>query len=152
MEYRTTIPFDGDCTKAIDIARSVFINNNFKIESLSRSEIVARGSGMQSTKQNPLVGATLVRITVKPSLIDLSAELGGVRWMRNFLFIFPPSLALTISIVFLILPMPAFVVFVPWLAVSPWLIISPLLAKWIKSRTISALDTMLHNMKTEPIG
>ena len=104
MEYRKTIPFaggdTGDRKKAIETARFVFANNNFKIESLSGSVIIVRGPGMQGTKQNPLVRASMVRIRVEPSFLELFAELGGVRRMRNFLFLFPPSLALLLSIVF----------------------------------------------------
>jgi len=146
MEYIKTMPFEGDGESAIKIARSIFANNNFIIESLSNLEIVAKGPGMQSTKQNPLLGASRVRIAIESSFITLSAELGGVKWMRNFLFVFPPSLALLLSITFFILPIASFAAFIPWLAVLPWVFLSPLVARWIKKRTLSALDTMLHNM------
>ncbi|RJX26543.1 MAG: hypothetical protein C4531_15545 [Desulfurivibrio sp.] len=147
MEYRKTLPFDGDRQRAVDLARSVFINNNFKIESADQAEVLVRGPGMQGTRQNPLVGASRVRLRVEAASIELSAELGGVRRIRNFLLLFPPALASLLSLVFLILPMQPFAAAIPWLAVSPWLFLSPLMARWIRSRTIAALDTLLHNMK-----
>lgn len=148
MDYRKTIVFAGKCPGVIETARSVFVNNNFKIESLSDTEIIAEGPGMYGTKQNPLVGATRVHIIVKPGRIDLLAELGGVRRLRNFVFFFPPALALVLSITFLFLPMAPSAALIPWLAVSPWLFLSPFVARLIKNRAISALDTLLHNMKT----
>ena len=132
---------------AVESARSVLANNNFRIESLGHTEIIASGPGMQGTKQNPLLGATRIRISMRSSALDLYAELGGVKNMKRFLYFFPPALALLLSLSFLVSSMPLFAVFIPWLAVSPWLIISPMMTRWITNRTIAALDNLLYNMK-----
>lgn len=147
MEYQKKIAFSGDSAEALVAARMVLMNHNFRIESTRKSELSAAGPGMQSTKQNPLTGATRVRLLAEDSSLLLSAELGGLRWMRNFLYLFPPSLALVLSLFFLLPPMPDSAVFLPWLVLSPWLVISPLIVKWIRRRTITALDNLLHNAK-----
>ena len=147
IQYRQTVPYSGDGKKCLETARAVLANNNFKIEFLSASELLASGPGMYATKQNPLLGATRVRIVIGESAIELAAELGGVRRMRNFLLVFPPALALLLSGVFLLVSLPPPAVAISWLAVLPWAALSPLMIRMIRSRTEQALRTLLHNMR-----
>ncbi len=146
MDYHQTLPFRGDPARAIETARITLATHSFRIESRTDTELSARGPGMYSSRQNPLVGVSRLAVSVRSGEIHLEAELGGSRFMTRFLYLFPFGIALIISTVFLIVPMPRFALAIPWLAVSPWFILSPLMAGWIRKRTLAAIDTLLHNM------
>lgn len=149
MDYKATVPFTGSVRAAMDVARSQFITNGFRIESNSDRQIVATGPGMHNSRQNPIVGISRAAVTVSNNTIEIDAELGGVRFMRNFLYVFPPALGALLAIVFACIPdFPREKAFLPFLVVLPWLVISPVMAKWLNKRTIMAVDTIAHNMAT----
>ena len=146
MQYETSVPFTGPANIAIEAARLQLMANGFKLDQLTETELIATGKGMYSTKQNPIVGVSHIRITVSSDSIEIIAELGGVKSMQWFLYIFPPALVL-LSIIF------KFIRSSTWhgprtalLAVLPWVVVSPLMARWIKNRTTRAVDTLAHNM------
>jgi hypothetical protein len=148
MNYKSSIPFTGDAGVALDVAKSVFINNGYTVEFPSDTEIVARGPGMTNTRQNPLLGVTQVRISVESFSIYLSSDLGGVRQMGRFILFFPLLLALLLMGIFAILKMPSSSLLIAGVSISPWVIIGPLLSRWIQNRTVAAVDTLLNNMKS----
>lgn len=154
MEYRTSRPFSGNVSAALEVARSVFISNGFKVDMPNNTELVATGSGMTSSRQNPLLGVTSVKVTIGPASINLSATLGGVRWMRNFLFLFPLGLGVFLIILFALLSLPWIAFLSVLFAIMPWLILAPLFTGWIRRRTLRALDTLLYNMESagQPIS
>lgn len=147
MRYERSLPFDGDPRQALQVATGVLASNSFALELRGQTALVANGPGLHGTRQNPILGVTRAEIRVEAGTIRIAAELGGVRSMRNFLFIFPPALAIlllgTLSAAGL-----------PWhsvglavlLALAPWLVLAPALTGWVKRRTTHALDTLLHNM------
>jgi hypothetical protein len=147
MEYKKTTEFNGSGADALDAARSVFINNNFRIQTMDGGGIVAIGPGLNSTRQNPLLGATVVKITAGTSSLALEASLGGIARMRTFLYAFPPVLGIVLSAVFLVIPgMPLYAAAIPWLAISPWAVLAPVMVGRIKKSTVTALDTLLANI------
>ena len=147
MEHRLSIPLRGSPEAAIEAARVQFMANGFRIDQAGDGEIDVTGPGMHNTQQNPIVGVSNAKITVSSSHIDIRAELGGVQFMQRFVYIFPPALCAFLAITFAFVPgspkHSALMAFGPAL---PWLLISPIMAKWIKNRTIKALDTLGHNM------
>ena len=69
--------------------------------------------------------------------------------MQWFLYLFPPALGGLLALTFALIPhFPRQASLAPFLAVSPWLIISPLMGRWIRKRTIRAIDTLAHNLTT----
>ncbi|UCF16460.1 MAG: hypothetical protein JSW59_03185 [Phycisphaerales bacterium] len=151
LQYEASVPFSGDLTPAFSAARNVLGSNGFKIERLSNKELVFTGPGMQSNRQNPILGVTRGHLRITEKSIDFSGELGGVEFMRKFLYFFPPGLAIFLMIIFGILghvkpEMPNTFLWVVPLTVSPWIVLSPLIAKSIKKKTHAAVDTLLHNI------
>lgn len=147
MDYTSSVPFKGSVSSAIEAARLHFMANGFRLDQPSETELIATGRGMYSTKQNPITGVSHARISVSPDSIEIVAELGGVKFMRKFLYIFPPALAGCLALIFAFIPdVPGYAPFMAILPVLPWVILSPLMAGWIKNRTIRALDTLAHNM------
>ena len=146
MDYHKTAPFAGDKEKALEMAKTVFMNNNFRLEQSGAGKITARGTSFYDNQKNPLRGVSYVEVRAEAGQIQLSAELGGIRRLRNFMLIFPFGLALTLSILFFFLDMPGPAAGVPWFAVAPWLILAPLFSVFFRRRTIGALDNLLHNI------
>ena len=147
MEYKISLPFTGSSSAAIGIARAQFITNGFKVDQPNDAELAVLGPGMHSTNQNPILGVSRAKITVSSGSINFYAELGGVTFMQRFVYIFPPALVIFMAIVFACVPtFPRHTPFLTFVLILPWLIISPLMARWIKNRTIAAVDTLVHNM------
>ncbi len=148
MFYETSIPYSKDPQDALLLARSVLTQTGFRIESLDNRCLEAHGPGLQSTHQNPLRGASRVRILIYDETIHLSAELGGVVWMRNFLYLFPPALGCILMLVFALTGLPLLTCGGALVgALSPWLVLSPLMARGIRRSAVEALDTLLQNMR-----
>jgi len=147
MNYTASIAFDGKCDDALELARIVLATNGLKVNVKGSSELLAQGPGLFNTRDNPLLGATAVTIRIAEGRIDLAAELGGVKRMRTFLFVFPPALGLVLVVLFLTLGMEwRHVLLTVAVAICPWIILSPVLARWVSSRTLRAIDTLLYNM------
>lgn len=147
MEYKTSAQFAGPADRAIERARLCLMTNGFKLYQPSDTQLVATGPGMHSTNQDPILGATRITVTVSSDLVDIEAELGGVRFMQLFVFLFPPALVAVMSFGFMFaqitprqFPLVGLGLFVMWA------IMSPLMARAIKNRTTEALDTLVHNM------
>jgi hypothetical protein len=147
MNYTASVAFDGRGDDALELARTVLATNGFEVNARGLSQLSAKGPGMFSTMDNPLLGATAVTIRIAEGRIDLAAELGGVRRMRTFLYVFPPALGLVLIVLFLTLGMEwRPVLLTVAVAICPWIVLSPVLARWVSSRTLRAIDTLLHNM------
>ena len=147
MEYKTSVPYKGPSRIAMETARTHFIANGFRLDQPSETELIAKGQGLYSTKQNPIAGVSRVRIVVSSGSVDIHADLGGVRFLQKFLYLFPLALAGLLALVFALIPsFPKHSPLVVFLPILPWVALSPLMAGWVKKRTIRALDTLAHNM------
>ena len=147
MDYKTTVSFTGSSSAAMEAARSQFMANGFKIDQYSDEQLEVTGPGMYNNQQNPIVGVSHAKITISSSTIEICAELGGVKFMQMFLYIFPPALGIFLALVFACIPsFPRRASLTAILPVLPWVVISPLMARWLKNRTTKAVDTLVHNM------
>lgn len=148
MNYEQSIEFQGDPIRAFAAASNILMPNNFKLVDKTLGHVAFEGGGMQASWQNPLVGATRIRIEAKGERLILSAYLGGIRFMAWFLLLFPFVLALLLSGIFAAVGLAPFreMALIAFLSVSPWIVLSPLLILWLKRRTECALDTLLSNL------
>ena len=158
----TTTPTED----VLQAALLTLTNNGFAIVKREGNFVDLAGPGLNSTRQNPLLGASRVRLELHGHELSLDAELGGVETMRRFLMRFPFILGLGLGLVFGIVGGVAFgrqfgVGFgVPWaqgltwmlfaiggamLPVFPWLFLSPMMSKTVRTRTQSALTTLVTN-------
>ena len=164
-EYSKTVPFTGDKAKALDVARTTFMSQDFQIIASSDDELRVAGQGLNGTKENPLKGVSEASIIIRGSAIEMKANLGGTAKLSKFLRIFPLGMMLLFllagGIVFGIIALAegltlpelrqywwvGLIAFLaPVLALSPWLFLSPMMIRWIEKRTIQAVDTLLNNM------
>jgi hypothetical protein len=148
MNYERSIEFHGDPVRAFAAASNILMPNNFNLVDKTLGHAAFEGGGMQASWQNPLVGATRIRIEAKGERLILSAYLGGIRFMAWFLFLFPFALALLLSGIFAAMEVSPFrqMALIAFLSVSPWMVLSPLMSLWLKRRTERALDTLLSNL------
>jgi len=161
-EYEVTAKGSQTDERILANAITTLMHHGFRLERRTDNEAELTGPGLTSTKQDPLLGASRVRLQSRDCRLRVNAELGGVQTMRRFLIWFPLILGLTLGLVFSVVgglvlgqqdgPAPAF----PWrwlwfgfgtalLPVSPWLILSPLMIRWIARRTKNAIETLAHN-------
>ena len=149
--YRNRMPFTGNVELALHNVRSTLQAAGFQKVELSETALAAWGPGMHNNKQPPLCGATKIDIQIYDGSAHLNAELGGVRFMRNFIYFFPPGLAVGLGLLFGALAtggsMPPQAAFMPLLIVIPWLFIGPIMVRSIRSRTTEALDLLLEDMQ-----
>jgi len=146
MEIRATRPFTGNSARALELARTILASNGFKVRLEGAGSLTATGPGMTSTRRNPLCGISSLRLSVFGGEARAEAELGGVRWMKRFLYGFPPLLGLLLIAVFFLAGLPPFTVLVVAGALAPWVVLSPLLVKVLERNTRKALDALLSNL------
>jgi len=162
VEAQTT----GDAQQALSRAILVLETVGFRIVACDDRNAELQGPGLNSTKQNPLLGATTIHLRCTERTLRLNAKLGGVATMQRFLTWFPLILGLSLGTIFAIaggfgFGRAAGIPFgVPWaqgfrwilaayamalMPVAPWLLLSPWLIRVIRKRTNSALETLLQN-------
>ena len=154
--YERTIPFTGDREAAMRLAMNALVANGFRLADKSEHELSFLGPGLNSSRENPVRGATAVRLTWSCGSLSLDAELGGVRRMARFLIFFPLAMAafflllggLLLSFGLRSGANPAMFagLAVPALALSPWLFLSPWMIRRIRARTVLALDDLLGSL------
>lgn len=161
VEVRNVEDISQTFTNAIQVLESV----GFKILSCDKQRAELQGPGLNSTKQNPLLGATAIQLHCLYDSIKLQASLGGVATMEYFLRWFPIGLGLVLGTLFALVGGVVFgrangIPFgVPWapgltwllvaytlafLPVMPWFFIAPWMTRMIRKRTTLALETLLQ--------
>lgn len=144
MEYQQSIHVARDGKQAFDHIISMFTRHHFMLTKVNEKEARLKGSGMYSTKQNPLLGVSHAVLRLNGQTLKLEAELGGARFMQRFVMIFPFGLGVALALVFFAISR-SYHALIALAAVSPWLAIAPIMSRWIRSRTVDALDVLLHN-------
>jgi hypothetical protein len=155
----------------LQAALTTLTNNGFAIVNRDKNSVDLTGPGLNSTKQNPLLGASAIHLELQGQQLRLDAELGGVDSMQRFLMRFPFMLGLGLGLFFGVVGGVALgrqfgVGFgVPWaqgltwmffaigiaiLPVTPWVFLSPMMSKMIRTRTQNALTTLVINAVQMP--
>jgi len=151
IKYEKSVEFTGDLDAAMKLAQNIFTSNGFKMDRIGETELSVTGPGMTSTKQNPIRGLSRGQLKISGATLAFTGELGGVGFMKKFLYLFPPALAIGMTFFFAIkmdltkqniMPVlrPVF------LAVAPWIVISPLMSKYIQKKTEDAVSTAVENI------
>ncbi len=147
MQYSAKRRFTGDQAVAFSAIEATLLPNGFRVVDTSPHRRILKGPGLQSTRENPVRGATKVVVEVEGETLRLRAELNGVLFMALFVCIFPLSLWAGFAVAGLLssaesaspLSGKALV------GAAVWVVVGPALALWIRRRTIRALDDMLNN-------
>ena len=157
MHYQANIPVQSNENAVLNETARQLISCGFQLASQNENEVTLTHKGMRSTKQNPVLGATKITLRqshVSRGKISVSADLGGVRWMRSFVMLFPPLLMagiltinLALAAIFQNIPQGLFfkliagLVFVAFLSSFAGMI----LVKRIRKNTEQAIEACVTN-------
>jgi len=100
MQHQFSLICNKSADEVFDTCKQVLFPQNYKITEKSDSAFVFEGGGLSNTKQNPLLGATRIAVTVSNNRLDIHSELNGVAFMRKFVILFPPALCVFLGAVF----------------------------------------------------
>jgi hypothetical protein len=150
MDYERTMPV-ADSEKAVDAAANVFIQHNFQIVEKSETAIELTGPGMISSRQDPLVGISKIRISKSSGSLSVEAQFDSIRRLIKYLAIFIVGMGVFFVILFGILftrqgQSMGIIVLISLAPLAPWPVLLPLITIWLKSRTARALDVLLSNI------
>lgn len=145
--YIASRNFSGKTQAAISSIETTLLPNNFKVTKATPTAIELKGPGLRSSKENPIRGASEIKIEVRNGKLHLEAALCGIRFLAIFIVAFPLLLMGVLSFLPVILAGGDFGEFNPaiLLIMSPWVFISPMAIVWMRKRAIRALDDMLDN-------
>jgi hypothetical protein len=101
LVYHASRPFQGDVDKAFDLAVDALSALKFGLDSRTADSIRLTGPGMKSNRQNPLVGASQLEITLHHGQLDLTADLRAAERMMRFARTFPIALSCVVGVTFL---------------------------------------------------
>lgn len=143
-ERTITVPIQPDAV--LQEARQALGHHNFRIVMSSPLMIEAAGPGLNSTKENPILGASWIRLTVSPNGIFAEAELNALHRLQAFVLYFPLGLGVSLALLFAAIFRDWYPPLIAMLTVTPWIFISPTMNQWMERRTCAALDTFLANL------
>jgi hypothetical protein len=153
MHHTQSLDFRGDPAPAFALATATLTASGFRLVAQTARSLEFAGAGMNSTRGNPLLGASQITLTADAGRIELQAELGGVRRMRRFLVVLLLGLSLLDVVVFGLqfhvfqgAPNWPKLLLVTAGPIAPWIVLGPLLVRLIRRRTIKALHPLLFNM------
>lgn len=158
MVYNASRPFSGDAARAFDLAVTALTALGFRLESRTADAVRLKGPGMNSNRQNPLVGASQLDVSVHQGQLDLTADLGAAERMMRFIRTFPIAINCVLGISFLAGFGAMFAGRIaPLIWLSPiigltlingaiWAVLGPGMARRIRQRTCRGLDQLLSTM------
>ena len=150
MDYEKTAPFT-DPAKAIEVLTGVFVQHAFRIAEKTERAVKLTGPGMISSRQDPLVGISKIRIFKSSGSLSVEAQFDSIRRLIKYLAVFIVGMAvffvILLGIVFTRQGQPLSIILLISLApLAPWPVLLPLIILWLKSRTSRALDVLLSNI------
>ncbi|HNT36616.1 MAG TPA: hypothetical protein PKH07_16635 [bacterium] len=149
MDYEKTVPFEGNLSKVIELATSVFTPFGLAIASRSDSSVEFTGANLWITSQNPFVAISRIRIQGTGTQLTLTADLKGLQRLFRFVGLMLCGMALAFVLVFGLFFRQGDLltrVVLPVLPFVPWIVLFPILKYVIRSRTCQALDILLQNL------
>jgi hypothetical protein len=153
VDYNGKIPIQGDGHTLLEKARSVFVQEGYSVSPISGHRFEASGGHPLHNNKNPIHGISRAVFMVSAGMLTVETDLGGVRKLRNFLVIFPPSLGLFLAVVFTLAgdfadQPPYMAIVVAFAPIAPWAVLAPVLTYVFRRRTIRTLETLLQNLQS----
>jgi hypothetical protein len=151
--YKKNFELKGNPAKALEMLLNIFIQSNFRIIKKEAFSFELEGPGMNSTRQNPLVGISEAKVVFEDNILLVQVVMGGVAKMRRFMIRLISGMAVFFAVLFGISfatvgafaginPSHAVLVAAPLLI---WVFLIPVLTRVMKHRTIKALNIAAEN-------
>ena len=141
---RLRLPLSAKPSTALERADQTLRPLGFEFAERSESRRLYRGPSLNSTKENPLIGAGRLELQVEGGDLLVEADLSGTHKLMAFVIFFPPGLVLALSVLFL------FVLdgFEPrdtlWHGI--WLVLGPGMAWWIRRRSRERVERFARSL------
>jgi hypothetical protein len=151
MEYEKTVHVSGDVAEAVKTVVQTLARHGFRITRKRDTSAELDGPGMNSSKENPLVGASKVHVKGRSGRLTVEAEFGAVRRLIRALGWMFIVMAVLFFVLFgFVLPVEGLVLrfVVPVASIAPWVILLPLMGRYFRSRCARALDVLVENAAT----
>ncbi len=152
-DFRYSVPYRGDGTRAMAVAQAAFAQAGFRLERMTATELRVIGPGMRNTRVDPLRGATLAGVTIGGGEIRMEAVLGGAVWVQRLLALLLGGMAVLFlvgfGIAWAVLPSLrdfAWIWFFILLPFLPWVGLGPVLAWAVRRAGEGALRNLVDNM------
>ncbi len=157
MDFERYVNFTGEPRKAIEVAKTMFVQSGYKIVDVSDTSISAKHEGgfVKSQSGNTIYGASPVTVAVTGSRLIVSANFDGIKKAKKFLLYLLLGLALILG---LGMGIPFAIIFeekwpmllaiglgigIPLIQLPIHLFITPMI---MKKRAEKALGTLIHNI------
>jgi hypothetical protein len=111
MPYTNSIIFSGDPQRLLAAASTILMTNAFTVVEQESQSIEFKGPGLNSTRQNPILGASKVIVGLEDGQLTVNAEYGGVDSLRRFMIRFPLLLGIGLGSVFAVILLSVFLGF-----------------------------------------
>jgi hypothetical protein len=151
MEYEKTVHISGDVAKPTGTVVETLARHGFRIVRKRETSAELDGPGMNSSKQNPLVGASKVHVKGRSGRLTVEAEFGAVRRLMRFLGWMLVGMAGLFFVLFgFVFPAenPVMRFVVPLAPLAPWPILLPVMGRYFRRRSARALDVLVENAVT----
>jgi len=153
MSYTGRVPFDGDTSRAFDVATAALTPAGFRVTHRDKEALTLSGPGLRSTKQAAILGASEIRISRDDGGLHIEADFAGVRWITWFLIVFPLALGLFLGLLFALMSYLTIgqVWFLPVVLIAGvnallWLLMAPFLTRYVRNRSMAAVEALLINI------
>ncbi|MBK6734143.1 MAG: hypothetical protein IPG61_08635 [bacterium] len=143
MRFAATRSYSGNASDALRVAEAALLPNGFRVVDSSASRLALRGRGMQSTKENPIRGATEVSIEAQDGVLKLDASLGGVVGLSLFAALLPVVLWAVMKLPGQLKSAEGVFTAKTLYGAGIWVVGVPVLFYWLRKRTINALEDVL---------
>ena len=156
LTYERTEYFDGESSKALEIARNTFLPHGFEIIENDESSIEVAKHGFliisSQNKLNPIDLISNVRVSIDNRKITLYADLNGVKKFILYAGLFIAGMAVFFLALFGFIfvvkqnqPISK-IILLSLAPLAPWPFLIPIMGAWYKKSVIKALDTLMNNM------
>jgi len=156
MDYSSKVPFQGQFRDALTLAIGALTTLGFRVAARDEQAIEFMGPGLNSTRQNALLGATRIRLEASGGQLAVRAELGGIRWLRRFLLLFPSMLCLGIGVMLIVVfsfvkpaalqKLEAALAVIVGSHMVVRMIVGPVIAQRFETKCQRSLDTLIANL------
>ena len=151
MLFEHAVPFRGDSEKALKVICDALTANNFRIESRDAQRVTFTSPGIGNTRENPLRGVSTGEVSVSAGNLTFKGETRSIQRLIWFLVVFMIGMVIFFLILFGVIlrkqvgPQAAYIAPLPFV---PWIFLIPLIARMMRRKTQSAIQTLLHNAAT----
>jgi hypothetical protein len=148
MDYENRTLIQGDPIKVLEAALNILVAMGFSIVKKEKYLLELSDPGLHSSKQNPILGASKIIVSINGNELVVQAEYGGIRKLMKFITILIVVMAISFLIFFTFLfgKQSDNIVYISLAPFLPWIVLLPLMSNIFQKRIKKSLDTFVNNV------